>query len=341
LAALVHSAALFPLAFGALLAGTVYWGVGLAAFFTGEIFLVVALPRFRSFRKMVDARAERAAAVAVRAGMLARMSPFHRAELAQLERLALAVRDSCGRRDACPLAARERAAEDWLELERLLALYMQLAIVHLRNAEVFRAEHRTALEIESEQVKRIAYLRRGPADAWLERRCAVLQRRRETWAQATYEGDVLLQELGTISDVVWWMYELCALAPGDVVRSEVEDVLASWESNGATLREVSAFCRADETVDPYLLALGREEMARAAEEVRRLGITASPPSTRRDQVRPVATSAPALEPILPEVMTWLRAASESDRDTALRAASLSHIGMAPGATTSREPRRSP
>ena len=58
---------------------------------------------------------------------------------------------------------------------------------------------------------------------------------------------------------------------------EVEDVLASWESNGAALREVSTLCRSDEqVVDPYLLALGRGEMANIAETTWRHDLASSP-----------------------------------------------------------------
>ena len=61
------------------------------------------------------------------------------------------------------------------------------------------------------------------------------------------------------------MHEVCTVVMGDAVRAEVEDVLASWESNGGTLRELSALRgHADiPPVDPRALALGREVMAEA------------------------------------------------------------------------------
>jgi hypothetical protein len=62
------------------------------------------------------------------------------------------------------------------------------------------------------------------------------------------------------------MHEICTVVMGDAVRAEVEDVLASWESNGATLRELSSLRgHADiPAVDPRALALGREVMAEVA-----------------------------------------------------------------------------
>ena len=67
------------------------------------------------------------------------------------------------------------------------------------------------------------------------------------------------------------MHELCAVAQGESLRHEIERALASWDPSGDALREVSTLCRADaELVDPSLLALGREELARRAEAARRM-----------------------------------------------------------------------
>lgn len=263
-AALAHYSVLLPIALGGALSA-LSWTLAVATFLVGELVLVGALPRSGAFRKGVDGQSERRAAVTMRAHALGRMGVVHTAELAQLEYLAACIRRRCEHGGAAPLAAPDPAVERWLGLDRLLALYVNLAIAHRFNVEAFRAEDRAALEVENEHLNTLAGARRGPSEVWIERRRSVLQRRHETWVRATEERDLIVHALATIAGVIRWMHELCLVVLSDSVRSEVEDVLASWESNGAALREVSTLCRADEhAVDPHVLALGREAMAKSS-----------------------------------------------------------------------------
>ncbi len=79
--------------------------------------------------------------------------------------------------------------------------------------------------------------------------------------EAAAERELIVQGLATIIDVVRWMHELCGMTPGTRARAGIDDVLESWEANGATLREVSGLRRSGATaVDPRLLSLGREEL---------------------------------------------------------------------------------
>jgi hypothetical protein len=232
----------------------------------GEVGLLGLLPRVRTFRQRVDAHCERAEAAAVRGRLLERMGAPHRAELEQIERLAVAVRKRCGLDRKEPATVSDLAVEQWLEIDSLLALYVQIAVAHRDVTGAFPIEDQMALVVSTEQVLAIAHERAAASDGSLERRAAILQRRRETWTLAARERDLLAQQLSTIVDLVHWMHELCAVTQGGSVRLTTEQVLASWEPSGDALREVSTLCRTDgHLVDPAVLALGRDELARRAQ----------------------------------------------------------------------------
>ena len=263
-AAITHYSVLLPLMVGVALAA-LNLGLASAAVLLGNLVLIGGLPRLRAFRRSVDARHERRSAAALRSAVLGRMSPAHRDEMETLEGLAAGVRRRCengGGGNSTP----DSSVERWLGLDKLLALYAELAVTHHGNATTFCAQDRAELEREVEQVRVLRLGRNGPTDPWLERRLAILQRRQETWQRAADERDFLVQGLATIGGVIRWMHELCAVVVGESVRAEVEDVLAAWESNGVTLRELSGLCdHADApAVDPRALALGREVMAQTA-----------------------------------------------------------------------------
>ena len=250
--------------------------LAIAVAFLGELAVLGVLLRTEKFRKRVNAQCERCEAAAVRAGLLEQMSTRHRAELEQLERLAVAIRKRCGRDGKGCAAATDVAVEHWLELEKLLSLYIQTAIAHRDATISFPTEDHAALVIATEQMRVTTFERGGSTEACLRRRAAILQSRRETWTQAVTERDLLAQELSTVVDLVHWMHEICAVARGGSVRLEMEQVLASWDLSGDALREVSTLCRTDgEPIDPATLALGRDELARMAEVSRRQKVYAS------------------------------------------------------------------
>jgi hypothetical protein len=301
IAAILHWSVIVPLILASALAPSrVALAMGVAVL--GELGLLAVLPRLGAFRRRVDAQHERRVAADLRAGMLARMGAPHRSALEALERLADGIRKRCGRGEEGSAAASDVAVERWLELDKLLAVYAQLAVAHSELVAAFPAECEAALAAETEKMDTAPGALGTTTDACLERRRAILRRRRETWTQAVYDRNVLMQELSTIVDLLHWMHELCAVAQGESVRHEIERALASWDPGGDALREVSALCRADaELVDPSLLALGREELARRAESARRIDSYAAKalgdvPVTRAVRVSPTGVSVdPALE----------------------------------------------
>ncbi len=280
-AAITHCSMLLPLtAAGAIAAFNV--SCAIAAALMGQLALIGILPRIRAFRRAVDVRHERRAAAVLRTTVLGSMSPAHGFELDVLEGLAAGVRRRCASSHgeaAAQDASEDPSVERWLGLQRLLALYAELAVTHQGSATTFCDQDRAGLDHEVEQVRVLSLARGGTSDPWLERRRAVLARRRETWQRAAEERESLVHGLATIGGVIRWMHELCAVGVGDSVRAEVEDVLAAWESNGATLRELSGLRgHADlPAVDPRALALGREVVAETAARARREPHGTAPP----------------------------------------------------------------
>jgi hypothetical protein len=259
-AALTYYGDLPAVAAAALVTSSAY---SLALFLVIELLVVGVLPCFGAFRRSVDARLERDAAATLRLHVLARMSAAHRADFEQVERLAEMIREHCGCLEGSGRhGPPDLSVERWLGLDRLVAVYAELAIAHRSSTESFLPEDRAALEVERDEVNVLVSTSRGPNGGWLRRRYAILERRCETWMEAAAEREFLVQGLATIVDLVRCMYELCGVAPGPLARADLDDVLESWEANGATLREVAGSRRSGElVVDPRLLALGRRELS--------------------------------------------------------------------------------
>jgi hypothetical protein len=260
-AALTHYSVVLP-ALPAVALATLSWASAIVVFFVAELVVIGVLPRFGAFRRSVDAQLERSAAAALRLDVLARMSAAHRTDFDHIERLAGKIRVHCGvLEESGQHGPPDLTVERWLGLDRLVAIYAELAITHRRSTECFRPEDGAALEVERQLVSALVSASCGPSSAWLQRRYAILQLRYETWREAEAEREFLLQGLATIIDVVRCMHELCGVGPGTLARAGLDDVLGSWEANGATLREVSGLCRNGElAVDPRLLALGRRDV---------------------------------------------------------------------------------
>jgi hypothetical protein len=258
-AAVTHFAQLIPvtLAIGLALV-TLSLMATLAVLAFTELLLILVAPHFNAFQRSVDARfeqADRAAAIVARATLLSRLSEHQRVEFEELERLTLEVRER-SRLTAHADAAPELAIERWLGLDRLLVSYVRLAVAHRRNAESFGVEKRAALEA---QLTRLDAVRPSStrACASVERQRGILAARERTWARARDEREVFAHELATIANVIRWVHELCALVPRSTTEAEIDEVLATVESEHAALADS---IRDDETdaIDPRVLELGRD-----------------------------------------------------------------------------------
>lgn len=258
--ALVHGAQAFVIAVPAILALlTLSIVLPLVVLVAAELSVLLALPRVSWFRAEIDERIERSARIhasASRARLLGRMSPEHRSELEYLERLGAQIRE---RGEAFDDGS-DTVVDGWLGLERLLALYVRLAIAHRASADSFRAVDRTQLDAHIGKLRALQEVASDPSREWIDRRLAILQRRAEAWDRARIEQELLTHQLATIGELVRWMHEQCATSQTESVRVELEDMLASWEQNGTTLHELSTLCDNGEEIDPRVLELGREPL---------------------------------------------------------------------------------
>ncbi len=265
-AALTHRAALVPLVVSVVVSA---WSprLGVMAYLLGVLLLMGILPRVKAFRRSVDLGRARLAAGLSRLALLERMLSAHRAELAILEGLTADVRARCqpgASRGSSGAELEDPAFERWLGLEKLVALYAELAVAYRAQVVAFPTEDRWALNTEGDYLNGRLAATDDPNGAWIERRREVLRRRQDAWQRADEERDRLVHSLATIAGVIRWMHEICMVPAGENVRLALEEALSSWESNGATLREVSSLRTAEGTaVDPRTFALGRDVLARS------------------------------------------------------------------------------
>jgi hypothetical protein len=233
---------------------------GIAAFVTASFVILVvalvlvqvcvlaALPRFTWFRRQVDEQidgAARAAAATERAVLMSRMLQHHRVELEELERLAAAVRSRSA----------TTAADDWAGLERLLTVYVRVAIAFRTSAEAFRPGDRAQLEAAEGHLCTALATTSGASRPWIERRLAVVRSRVLTCSSALSAQGVMAQELATIAELVRWIHDECVTADGRSLESEIENALDVCRQSASALRELSAMRVDTDPIDPRILAI--------------------------------------------------------------------------------------
>lgn len=268
-AAFTHTAQLativIPIAIGAF---TLSVTAAVVVFFATELLLLVLLPNMRAFRREVDGRIDLVAyqqAAMARASWLSRMTEVHRAELEQLENLAVRVRRSTTVEDPMSAPAAERGeVTDWLGLENLLAMYVDLAIRYRENAIAFRPFDDVQLdrEIIALETKTQASPRELEASrygdraclSWASSRLRILRERRETRRRAHEARHRIGEQLATIAACIRWMYEEAAVGLATTSESCVAHSIAMSIENGHAIREVAA-CGEAQPIDPAVLTL--------------------------------------------------------------------------------------
>ena len=236
----------------------------LAAIVVSEAFVLAALPRFAWFRHEVDEQLERAArseAASARAALVGRMSEEHRMELEYIERLASQIRARSQPDD------QDGGEGEWLGLGELLALYIRIAIAHHASATAFRPADRPGLDQHVANLEAIHKKAPASARAWVERRLDVARRRADVWDRAHDEQQRMEHALATIGAILRWMHEESATAPTRPLRDDLEHMIASWEQDGRTVRELSTLCNDAEPIDAEVLRLGRDGDLIRAEEL--------------------------------------------------------------------------
>ena len=183
IAAIMHWSVILPLILASTLAFlSVALAIGVAVL--GELGLLSVLPRLGAFRRRVDARHERRVAAELRASMLARMSASHRGALEGIERLADGIRKRCGRGGEGPAVDSDAAVERWLRARQAPGgLRPARRRPHQSGGGISCGARRRPGRGDRKDGRAFPPARRK-LDACLERRRAVLHRRRETWIQA-------------------------------------------------------------------------------------------------------------------------------------------------------------
>jgi hypothetical protein len=215
----------------------------------GEALLVGLMPRSSQFRRHVDARLaelSRARAAAARDLLVGRMSDEHRRELEVLERLAARIHE----RTVVLRSGDVITADEWLGFGRIFAAFVRLAIAHRASAETFKPVNRTELAEHVTRLELMLQSSSGAAQHWIIRRLAITRRRIAAWERALEERVIMAHGIAMIGELVRWMHEQCASTPTEPVRADLEEMLATWEQNGTTLRELSALCGSSD--DPEL-----------------------------------------------------------------------------------------
>jgi hypothetical protein len=222
-------------------------------FLLGELLAILAVPYIPWVRRLIDQRLAaqaRADAANARAVLLLRMSEAHRRELANLECIAASLRD---RTDTAS------ADEDCLGVERLLELYVRIAIAHRASQTSLSLVGGARPDEELDGLTALASSSRRPM---LDRRLEILRLRSEARRAALEEQVAMTHDLAMIADTIRWMQESVAATPATTMRRELEFAYAGRERDLATLRDLASL--RDHEVDVSVLRLGREQTPQRA-----------------------------------------------------------------------------
>jgi hypothetical protein len=242
-------------------------------FLLAELVAILAIPYIPWVRRLIDQRlaAEaRADAANARAVLLLRMSEAHRRELANLECIAASLRD---RTDTAS------SDEDCLGVERLLELYVRIAIAHRASQTSLSLVGGARPDEELDGLSALASSRRP----MLERRLEILRLRSEARRAALEEQVAMTHDLAMIADTIRWMQESAAATPASTLRRELEFAYAGRERDLATLRDLASL--RDHDVDASVLRLGRESVPQRA--VVRIDVSEPQPARLRTSSAPL------------------------------------------------------
>jgi hypothetical protein len=237
--------------------------VAMVGLLVAEVLAFLLMPHFACVRRAVDARLDaraHAEAASARAVLLMRMSEEHRRELNSLEKIAAALRE---RSDAAA------NTEDFLGIDRLIELYVRLAIAHRASRSSLEVVGRTRLDEEIAALESCLVSDR-PRNPSIEKRLGILHLRREARRAALDEQAAIDHELAMIGHTLRWMEEHCAASVTEGIRTELEFALSSRERDAAALRELSAL--RDSEFDATVIRLGREQPPRRDQPLVRIAV---------------------------------------------------------------------
>jgi len=236
----------------------------LTTFLIVEAVLLGVVPNTRAFQRRVDARLHVAACAAARkerAHLLAQMMDVHREELERIEVLADALRERVAPnpRVAIPI-------DDYLGIDRLLAMYVHGAITYCAGRVCLATANREKLRVEIQSLTEAATSARTPAArALASSRLDVARMRAARWQRSYEELEVIQGQLSLIGDLVRLLYEQSAAPiPSESLSEEIARALASAQESQRTVHELAELLADGVVPDPAVLRMGRQVFADAA-----------------------------------------------------------------------------
>jgi hypothetical protein len=215
---------------------------GMAGFLVGltllEALVVFAAPRSQRLRDRVDrdhVEAEQRRQSEVRLVMLNRMREEDRSEYLRLDRLAAAIRARIG--DG---AVSTRALDDHVRLERLLMLYMKIAVACSDSERLLGLSSsvtRHHNDVDDDELEPLVDTPR--IRALRERRRAISGMRAAAAMENGESLAALRAELALISELVTLLFERTARPAGaDDVDAEIDRFVGDLERNDPLVREL-------------------------------------------------------------------------------------------------------
>jgi hypothetical protein len=220
-----------------------------AALLFAEFLAFLLVPYVGWVRQSIDARLdERAHAEAAsgRAILLMRMSEEHRRELHTLEKIASSLRER---------GAAVDPNGELLGLDRLIELYVRLAIAHRASRSSLEIVGRARLDDEISALEACLVAGR-PVNACIEKRLEIARMRRNARRAALNEQARLDHELALIGHTLRWMEEHCASTGSETLRTDLASALESRDRDASTLRELAELRDAD--YDASVVRTGRD-----------------------------------------------------------------------------------
>lgn len=218
-----------------------------------EALMMSTLPNVPAFRRYVDRQleqVERAAAARERSALLLQMGHEYRDGLERLESIIDRIRDA--------VSPHGNAIGEWLDLGRLTASYVRLAIAHEKGRACLATTHRPGLD---DEIHVLEALRRSGSErtrALMDQRVAIARRRADRWDRSQDDLRAIEHQLAMIGELVHLRYEQWA-APVDpqTARDEIGAMLHNLEVNEGSIRELAEYFTVDCDIEPDVLEMGR------------------------------------------------------------------------------------
>lgn len=207
--------------------------IPLATFLGAQAMLAVLAPRIGVFRRIVNRRIEAdqdAALARHRATILMQMSERHRHVFEAMEMMVRRIRNESTVQDG----RRRTLVNIYLEVERLLATYATLGLIHRKTHDHLTLGAANLRQAPPPDPDGSSHGRSG-LDAVISRRNEI-QRKRRVVRECNQERMVTMeQQMGAIQDLICLVYEHVATdTVGAAVMNEIEEVLQGLSQNDMT-----------------------------------------------------------------------------------------------------------